>query len=318
MEKWEARHKGPFSEAEVLKAGVPCEVAADITALSAIVSATGSEPLSDPLTLLRFYNAKSCDVKAAADMYREAMEWRRTYGIKKLMADHGKGGGYKADGGRSEDPSVWTWSPKPSTPEAEFTRHYAFFGRLKQATPAGEPILLWRIGTVDYAGIVREELVDVLMQAWVVHLEDALQAARAASIQHRRLVRNRLIIDAKGFSMSNMRYIPILSRIITLGKQYYPEVTASVTVVRAPPVAAQLYMLIKHLLTPLMVEKISILGEDFQDGLLNHAGLAATVLPTWLGGQTPENDIVASSMIPAGTGAALRDAAGADTARIHF
>ena len=34
------------------------------------------------------------------------------------------------------------------------------------------PILIWRAGSADYKGMVREGLVDLMIQAFVVHLEE--------------------------------------------------------------------------------------------------------------------------------------------------
>eukprot|EP00443_Scrippsiella_acuminata_P121981 CAMPEP_0115752320 /NCGR_PEP_ID=MMETSP0272-20121206/95728_1 /TAXON_ID=71861 /ORGANISM="Scrippsiella trochoidea, Strain CCMP3099" /LENGTH=199 /DNA_ID=CAMNT_0003197561 /DNA_START=8 /DNA_END=605 /DNA_ORIENTATION=+ len=117
-------HIGPFSEAEVLTAGVPEEQAAEITKLSEVIAAEGTAPLADPLTLLRFFNARGRDVAAAAAMHREAVEWRRSYGVARLMAEHGEGGEYREDG-------------RATIVVARWDR--------------------------NYAGIVREDLVDVLM-----------------------------------------------------------------------------------------------------------------------------------------------------------
>ena len=111
-----------------------------------------------------------------------------------------------------------------------------------------------------------------------------MQASRAASLRKGELVRARLIIDCDGFGFDNIRYIPILKKIITLGKSYYPEVAASVTVVRAPGFLATFYNLVKPLLPKLLQQKICLLSQDFREGLMKHTGLNAKSLPDFLGG----------------------------------
>ena len=62
--------------------------------------------------------------------------------------------------------------PHANTREAELAYRHAFFTRLP-AKHSGElqPVLIWRAGHADYKGIVREELVDIMIKAFVVHLE---------------------------------------------------------------------------------------------------------------------------------------------------
>eukprot|EP00435_Cladocopium_sp_Y103_P050698 s1044_g15.t1 len=267
--------------------GVPPNEVQGLAALRSAVATSGMEPLADPLTLLRFYRARNRDVDAAAEMYNTTMAWRSSYSIQELMDAFGTEGHYAANGGRATDPIHWNWVPHPNTLEAELAYRHSFFTRLPpEISP--EPVLIWRAGHADYQGIVREDLVDIMIKAFIVHLEDALQASRAASLRKGKLVRARLIVDCDGLGFENIRYIPILKKIITLGKSYYPEVAATVTVVRAPGFSATFYNLVKHLLPKLLQEKISLLGRDFREGLMKHTGLDAKSLPDFLGGDVTD------------------------------
>lgn len=298
----------PKSVEEVLAAGVPPSSASAIASLTTAIGCQGCEPLCDPLTLLRFYNARDQDVEAAAAMHAETVAWRAEYSIHDIMSAFGDAGEYTKDGARATDVASWNWRRNPSSPEAREAIRFAFFGRLRATGSDGAPILVWRAGVADYAGFVREGLVDLLTKAWVVHIEDALQAARAASLQSGRLVRARLVVDARGFGLSSLRYLPILRQIISLGKANFPEVTASITVIRAPSAIATLYRLVKPLLTPLMQAKICILGNDFQAGLKEHAELDLHMLPPSLGGSRDdcnESDLGGAEAVPVGAGASL-------------
>eukprot|EP00930_Biecheleria_cincta_P062578 TRINITY_DN48029_c0_g1_i1.p1 TRINITY_DN48029_c0_g1~~TRINITY_DN48029_c0_g1_i1.p1 ORF type:complete len:348 (+),score=38.00 TRINITY_DN48029_c0_g1_i1:106-1149(+) len=288
----------------VMECGVPPEDARAIVALALELGVQGLEPLSDPLTLLRFYRARGKDVNGAADMYRQTMTWRANLPIHEVMAAYGRNGEFREDGGRATDATEWTWQRNASTHEAKLVMRHVFFGRLG-ATADGAPVIFWRAGIADYAGFVREGMVDALIKAWIAHIEDYLQAARAASLQNRQLVRGRLIIDVKGFSLSNMRYLSILRRIISLAKSHFPEISASVTVIRAPKFLAGVYSVIRPLLPDLLQEKISILGDNFVDGLLQHTGLDSSALPRYLGGNFNDEDIGAVEAVPQGAAASF-------------
>lgn len=116
--------------------------------------------------------ARNREVDAAAEMYKNTMHWRSSYSISELMDDFGSAGHFGKDGGRITDPAEWTWLPHANTREAEVAYRHAFFTRLP-AKHSGElqPVLIWRAGHADYQGIVREELVDIMIKAFVVHLE---------------------------------------------------------------------------------------------------------------------------------------------------
>lgn len=62
-------------------------------------------------------------------------------------------------------------------------------------------------------------------------------------------------------------YIPILKKIITLGKSYYPEVAETVTVIRAPGFCTMFYNLVKPLLPKLLQKKICLLSQNFHEGI---------------------------------------------------
>lgn len=288
-----------------MRAGVPEDDAAGVAALAAAVGAEGTEPLADPLTLLRFYNAQNQDVEAAAEMHREAVAWRGSYSIPELMAEYGLSGLYAEDGGRKGDTAEWTWRRCPSSPKAKLATRHGFFEWLCEEGEDGQPILLWQCGAADYGGYVREGLVDEMTRAWVAHLEDVLQASRAASLRRGEMVRARLVVDAQGFGIGNLRYLSIFKEIIALGKAYFPELTASVTVVRAPWAAAQAYRLVSPLLTALIRRKICILSGSFEKGLLEHAGLERSILPEFLGGSNAESGLVVVPPVPEGAGEAL-------------
>jgi hypothetical protein len=69
-------------------------------------------------------------------------------------------------------------------------------------------------------------------------------------------VRARLVIDGTGLGIGLLRYLKVVKGITSLGKAYFPETTASASIVNAPWVFAKLYAVVSPLLTPLMRQKV--------------------------------------------------------------
>jgi len=291
----------------VLAAGVPQADAEGVAALADEVGASGCEPLCDPLSLLRFYNCRSQRLEAAAKMYRNTIAWRKEFNIQEIMAGYQGSEEYSASGDRLNDVRSWNWQQEPISSEACTARRFALFKRLEAtALDDGAPILLWRVGGIDYPGIVREDLVDVLIRSFVAHLEDIMQSCRAASFKTGRLVRAHLVIDSEGFSLTNLRFLPILRQIVSILEGHWPEIMATVTVVKAPWAAVQLFKLIRPFLSKLIQKKISILGKNFDEGLRDHSGLDdLSMLPPDLGGASV-NAYGNIEKVPVGIGETLR------------
>jgi len=290
--------EGNCTAAHMVAAGVPAESAEGVCSLASTVGARGTEPLADPLSLLRFFEHRSGDIDAAAEMYRETMSWRASYPVQAAMAAYGVGEDYHPDGSRVSHAEHWSWQWSPSTPEAQRAAQHRFFGRLTQPADDGGPVLVWRVGIADYGGFVREGLVEEMIRAFVAHFEDALQTGRAASLKARRLVRARVIADAYGFGLENLQYLGVLRRIVSLVEDHFPEITMSVIVVRAPWSVVTLYSIVRPWLTKHVQEKVYIFGEDFENGLREHSGLKLSAMPRCLGGEASDGEAGLALQVP--------------------
>mmetsp|Transcript_114767 Transcript_114767/g.364792 ORF Transcript_114767/g.364792 Transcript_114767/m.364792 type:complete len:142 (-) Transcript_114767:70-495(-) len=133
-------------------------------------------------------------------------------------------------------------------------------------------------------------------------MEDLLQAGRAESRKSGKIVRARLILDCHNLKLSNLKYLPAVRHIFGLGKQFFPEVTASITLVRAPKITTFIYKAVEPFLTPVMKRKVRILGNDFEAGLRSHAGLEKSVLPAFLGGRASNAEVCNAKCVPEGFG----------------
>lgn len=292
----------------VVSEGVPEELAETVVSFANRVGSTqgGPKPMADPMTLMRFLNARELDEDQALEMYDGTIQWRREYSMPQVMTTFGRGATYAREGHWDEaaDNGEWHWRMHTAAtavhPDTKIAANIGYFGRLRATTSFGEPVAVWRVGLVDLAGISRENLVHPLTRAFVSHLEDLSQFSRAATQKQKKLIRARLVIDVKGLGLSTLQYISVIKLIMSLGKSYFPEVTASATVVRAPWFFARIYSVISPMLNPVMRRKVNILGDDFEAGLLDHAGLKLDVLPEFLGGQTPDDQVFPVSKVPVG------------------
>ncbi|KAI7904987.1 CRAL-TRIO domain-containing protein [Cokeromyces recurvatus] len=73
-----------------------------------------------------------------------------------------------------------------------------------------------------------------------------------------------------------------LKAIAEIVQHYYPETLHRLFIVNAPSAFTVMFKVIKHWLNPRTLEKIHVLGSDFQSVLLNY--IDADSLPSFLGG----------------------------------
>jgi hypothetical protein len=237
------------------------EEASKLTALMAQLKLPSSpttphEPLADPLTVLRFLRARDGNVESAAKMYTSTIAFRKTK-IHSLMALYGSTPDeFDGDGTRLTPATSWNWTRAiEGNNDAILLHKIGFFGRLTIDGPDDAPVAIWRLGACDMFGYKENKLVEYMCDAFAVHLEDLLQAGRAASLKHNKMVRARLIIDVGGVGLSTLPLIKTLKSIIVIGKQYFPECTATATIINAPWVFSSLWVVVKPILTKVMQKK---------------------------------------------------------------
>ena len=182
------------------------------------ISSGQMEPLCDPLTLERFLNARNGDVEAAAKMWESTVAWRKSANLAAAMEKYGEAGQerhYTSDGTRKTSASEWTWRRSPNkNSDCELIQRLGFWGRLPDpASTDGDVIVVWRLGACDIKGLKREEMLDLIGDAFACHLEDLLQAGRAASIAKRKMIRARLIVDLDGVGLGLLPLIPTVKKV---------------------------------------------------------------------------------------------------------
>ena len=273
--------------------GVPADEAPQVALLAETLAEDfaryGDEALRDASTLLRFLRAREGKVGDAAAMWRDTHAWRRLH-IPAALAEIGAFGDARAplDAQRSD----WTWAmfrdpTQCASARAALALKHGHAIRAPTLARDGSPVLVWRIGQLDLAGCARERLLDALCLRQVAHMEDGLQASRAISRAERRLVRCRVVVDLRDIRvLKTFAYVNSgLKPTMRIGKAYFPEVTASVTIVNAPFGFEGLWKVVSFFLNDRIRAKVCIVGSDYADALRDHAMIDdMATMPKSLGG----------------------------------
>jgi hypothetical protein len=154
----------PWDVAGLISAGIPPLSAEGVLMLAQELGfgmRGRIEPLCDPLTLLRFLNAREGVVADAALMHRQTCAWREEFGLPRVMAAFGTGCEYDTSTGAGGatcgiEAKGWSFRRAPQTETAALAQRVSFFGKLDQADAEGAPIVVWRLGAFDIAGVARE------------------------------------------------------------------------------------------------------------------------------------------------------------------
>ena len=274
------------------------------------VALYGEAALAEPLMLLRFLRARELDVEAAADMWRKTHEWRAAK-LPRVLAETGAfskvpHAALDASPRRGE----WSWrmhsagAVSSSSVRAKLGSAHGQSRRLELLASDGAPVLVWRLGCFDMEGVAREALWDAMMMQQAAHLEDALQTSRALSNKACAQLRCRVIIDLRGLRLrSVLKNIQMVKKMIALGKEFYPEVTASVTLIGAPFGFQTVWKAISYWLNDTMRAKVQIVGTDFRHALTTHALIAdLRTLPKALGGEASDATLAPCLPVPVGAG----------------
>ena len=199
-----------------------------------------------------FRSGKPDNLIEAKERVTQARAWRAQADLDRIMREWGV---------LSEDfpdiptiPTIPTWTWEPQTDRAKALAPH-FFGRcLKTArTAQGGPVIFLRLGAFDLEGAVRESLVDDVLDPWIFMVEQAFQSCRAVSLSKRSLIKMCAIVDVDGVSFSWLQHMAVLQKFSAAINRNYPEMAATLTIVRAPAVFSWLW----QLSAPLLLEEMT-------------------------------------------------------------
>ena len=234
----------------------------------------------DDFTLLRFIVARPASVDAAYLMFRNAMHWRTTKGINQIFAE--------------------LHPLAASTPKHSAARAYSTggFGGLDKS---GTPFFVMRVGRADLAGFGRQpRLLDLMMDAAAANMEGIFRTVRTCSALTGTFVKCLVVVDMAGLSFSHIRHIGTIKPLIAFGPEYFPEGASKVLIVNAPKLFAGAWSIISPLLPQRSRDKVSILSASSSTPALLER-IAAAELPTFLGGEQPEEKCLVARAEPVPT-----------------
>ncbi|CAJ1453400.1 unnamed protein product, partial [Effrenium voratum] len=233
--------------------------------------------LTDPLTLSRFLLGDPKNLQEAQQRLSESCAWRKRTDLANLMRRWGV-----------PSPEGWRWQPQ--SPRAQQIARF-FFGRVlpEARTAQNGPVLVLRLGAFDIEGAVREELVEDILEPWIFMVEQVFQLLRHISSQSKRPVKLACVVDMEGVSFAWLQHLQVMQKFSAAINRNYPEMAATLTVLRAPSIFTWIWSLAAPVLLEEMTrKKVAILGHDFSAQLAEHAQLSLEQLPAFLGGRGKE------------------------------
>ena len=216
-------------------------------------------------------------------MFRDSHAWRAEVNIAKMME---------------------RWSAETKTADVELATKHAYSTLLEQQAADGSPLIVSRIGRADLVGIVRENMVDLILEQYIVCLESAFRLVTKLSLERKRVVKCMIIMDMAGLSVNTLRYINVVRRVVQIGPPNFAEVTCKICLINAPWVFTSIWAVVKPLLPPATRNKVSICGGNYVQQIAESCGgVDMTKLPQSFGGEASDDIITfPADPVPVGAG----------------
>ncbi|KAH0831940.1 CRAL-TRIO domain-containing protein [Lanmaoa asiatica] len=220
---------------------------------------------TDDTTLLRFLRARKFNLNEAKKMMMNCQHWRQTVsgiGIDELN--------------NRMDPFDY-----PGRDEV-FKSWSMYFHKTDKK---GRPVNVQFFGGLNLPELYKHVTPEKLVESIIVNADaltrEVLPAASRAAGRH--VHQSLVIVDLKDFGLSQFWQVKSLVQIsFQISQDYYPETMGQLAIVNAPPSFTFIWSIVKPWLARETVEKVDILGKDYQEVLLQIVD--ADNLPTVLGG----------------------------------
>jgi hypothetical protein len=203
--------------------------------------------------LERFVVATSGDIADAAERFKATVEWRAKHGL----------------GDQPVIEEQLRALIEPQWPGG--------WGRL---TPDGSVTIYLRYGELDPRAImaaVTEEQLEAYYIYWMERSLAQQNEANAAVINGAAPGPWRGVVEVHdmsglGVSQIHLPFLQMLSRVLSIGAKYYPENLRKMYVINAPYVFYGAYEILKKVMRPRTIAKITITAESSTQELLNYLG----------------------------------------------
>lgn len=216
--------------------------------------------------LVRFLRARNSKIDKASKMLAEAIRWRMSFDVEKVVATH------------SQDKS----------PEAQALRQRWPMGT-QGVDKRGVPVYYARYGTADLAALASDAGFDrFLAQALSDQraIEAGLDAASRAAGKH--LVQIICVADFKGMQWSRAaKAVPTFKRLSRVLDDYFPERLHVAFATRAPWIFTAIWKLVAPFLAADTKAKVRILGKADDHLKALQEFIDFDQIPDFLGGGLP-------------------------------
>jgi len=202
--------------------------------------------------LLRFLRARKFDVTNAESMLRETLDWRKEVAADDILNDPGIGVGAIDD-----------------------TFHEVISHAFHKYDKLGRPVYFEKTGEINLAELTDTFSPEQLVRRHIWYMELQISNMRkspqdARNGGTRRVEQMVHIVDLKGLSlMPDFSTINVFKETTHMDQTYYPERMGKMILIRAPTIFWALWKIVVPLLDSVTQDKILILGDDFQDTLLD-------------------------------------------------
>eukprot|EP00511_Aplanochytrium_stocchinoi_P002251 CAMPEP_0204834614 /NCGR_PEP_ID=MMETSP1346-20131115/20186_1 /ASSEMBLY_ACC=CAM_ASM_000771 /TAXON_ID=215587 /ORGANISM="Aplanochytrium stocchinoi, Strain GSBS06" /LENGTH=268 /DNA_ID=CAMNT_0051968009 /DNA_START=318 /DNA_END=1124 /DNA_ORIENTATION=+ len=246
--------------------------------------------LESDSTVWRYCLAHDYDIDAAESMFKHSIVWKEEEVKIHELYNEWRGEQFEIDSNRVAQ------QRNPSSNRSLLGESVFYGGILDAKSKNGGPVLLERLGTVDYSGLKHnKEAQDACFNSYIVYMEEAWRHLQEAGGK----TRATYVIDSHGLSLSVIAHINFVKRITGLMVPNYPEVTEKVVIIRAPYFFNALWKLVQPFLPKRTRNKVSVFGSDYLTQLAKLVEGGVDSLPTFLGGNSDQHSICPTMKVKA-------------------